>query len=160
MNYLLSYDLFEARLSDISSLIPDDDDFNKNNKKFKKDAELLDKIYLKDYNKYIHFTWNHYSHHNLIDKIKGRTSFISMTEFNDFFEKIINNLIDDYFKFLKEKTIELSKNKIKFCVKTNYVNIIMKLNTNNLTDDYTNIDIITISTPLCNKIDFEFFMEF
>ena len=89
---------FEARLSDISTFSGTNNNIKKHiNKKFNEDTKLIDNIYLKKYNKNIIIDWYHNKKHNLITRIKNRTSLKSITEFNELFDKKINLMFDIYF---------------------------------------------------------------
>lgn len=64
---------------------------------FRNDTRLISVIHLKDDNKDVFFTWYDTEIHPMIDRIK-RTSIRSISEFNEFFTKVIEQLFNQHFK--------------------------------------------------------------
>lgn len=89
--YILEF----ARFSDI--LITNNNEFGKlANTSFKSDTRLIYSVKITSLNKEIFIKWNHSPNHSMIDRIKNRTSFKSISEFNEFISKVINILIEKY----------------------------------------------------------------
>ena len=65
---------------------------------FKDDTRPIVDIPLEKYDKVIFIKWYNSSTHNIPEKIKTRTHFNSVSEFNDFMKKAFKSLIDNHFK--------------------------------------------------------------
>ena len=139
---------YEALFRDIVKGI----EFNEN---FENDVELVNNIFLNKYHKNINIKWNHSEIHDLIIRLEKRTPLISVSEFNNEFKITINKLFNNKFRYLENKSIELSKEKLKFCLKTDYFNLIIKLHIVKIYNDDAEIEIITIAPKYCTNIDFE-----
>ena len=147
MKYLQKYKLFlEARIRDLIG----------NNREFSDDEDFIRLINLKGFNeKPLIIKWNHTPDHDLILYLEKRTSYLSVSEFNVDFEAMINKLFNNYLDLFGEKIIEFSKYRLKFCVKTDYFNVIIKLHYNQIFEDDAEIEVVTIAPKYCNNIDFE-----
>jgi len=108
---------------------------------FQEDTILIDNVYIPDYNKNISLKWNDKYYHSIIDRIKDRTSFNSISDFNSVVEYGFDNVFPDEI----EKTI---KEGGRYALHFNNHNfyLIISLNYQNLFDDNTEIFIITLST--------------
>lgn len=139
----------EAKLSDV--FISDDEILKKyQNKNFERDEELVQHVILDKYDyKIIHIEWNNYSGHDIInDKIKKRTNFESVSEFNEYFTNIINDLFNNHFdeiiKESKKYNIYLINKNISFVTVVDY---------DNLFENDTTITIKTIVNGLDSDFD-------
>ena len=68
------------------------------NRNFFLNDKLLDKIYIKKYKKTLKLYYFHNKDHNIIDKIKIRTSFMSILDFNNFLKLIIIDFFENHLK--------------------------------------------------------------
>ena len=102
MKYIESFDLFcEARLSDVSK--SKDEYINSHlNKEFNKDTTLTNNVDLIKFNEKLKVKWYDKEYHNIIKKIKDRTSFKNISEWNEFFSEIMNNLFETHFDIIHE----------------------------------------------------------
>jgi len=99
MKYLKKFE--EVRFSDVLKIKGESDLSDKIkheiNKDFDDSKELIDSIILK--NEFLlrkiklRIQWNNTTNHNLIERIKERTNFKSIEEFNRYFEEKINKII-------------------------------------------------------------------
>ena len=99
MKYLKKFE--EVRFSDVLKIKGESDLSDKIkheiNKDFDDSKELIDSIILK--NEFLlrkiklRIQWNNTPNHNLIERIKERTNFKSIEEFNRYFEEKINKII-------------------------------------------------------------------
>jgi hypothetical protein len=99
MKYLKKFE--EVRFSDVLKIKGESDLSDKIkheiNKDFDDSKELIDSIILK--NEFLlrkiklRIQWNNTNNHNLIERIKERTNFKSIEEFNRYFEEKINKII-------------------------------------------------------------------
>jgi hypothetical protein len=99
MKYLKKFE--EVRFSDVLKIKGESDLSDKIkheiNKDFDDSKELIDSIILK--NEFLlrkiklRIQWNNTNNHNLIERIKERTNFKSIEEFNRYFEQKINKII-------------------------------------------------------------------
>ena len=99
MKYLKKFE--EVRFSDVLKIKSQSDISDKikdqMNKDFDDSKELIDSIILK--NEFLlrkiklRIKWNNTPNHNLIERIKERTNFKSIEEFNRYFEEKINKII-------------------------------------------------------------------
>jgi len=148
MKYLKNYKIFEALFRDIAKGL----EFNN---EFENDTELIENVFLSNYNKNLNINWNHSETHDLITRIEKRTSLISVSEFNEEFEKAIIKLFKYKLNFLEQKSIQLSRYRLKFCLITDYFNLIIKVHTKKIYNDNGEIEILTIAPKYCDNIDFE-----
>jgi len=112
MKYLQT---FEARLGDITKT----NNIKLNNiinKKFEVDSELTNNVYLNKFNSDLKVIWFHREKHNIIKKIKERTSFKSISEWNIFFEEQMNNLFLHHFDEIHEFGEYSHDKNIKICL--------------------------------------------
>lgn len=143
MKFLLEF----AKFRDIAK--SDDENINKLlNTKFDDDGRLIFDVFLEKYQKHIFIKWNNIEKHIMLDRIKNRTSFKSITEFNKFIEKGIIQLFNLYFYEL-DKTARYALHFIE-----NNFFLLIDLDHDNLFSKYTQffIPTITISSPIAYKI--------
>lgn len=140
---ITTFKIFETKLRD---LITDTKNLNKKgedsiekkiidkqlNKEFVNNAKLIKEIYLKDFDKILKFKYNNNVNHDLIKRIKERTHLKSVSEFNDFFSKVIKSVIPEK---LGKKGIDI-KAKYAFHMKENNFSILMFIDPDALIDDY------------------------
>ena len=146
---ITKYKLFiESKLSNIATIIGDNNDFiNFNNQKFD-DTDFISSIYLKKYNKNIKIDWNHNKNHNIKKKINNRTQIHNISEFNEIFEKVIIDLFNNHFnEFNKEN------NKYDLFLTESNIHILIILDYNKLFNSNTNIFVLTILPNYPGNID-------
>lgn len=132
------FESYQTRNSDISIKIdrnkgnPDIDMFNRlsseinyQQKDFKRDVPFIDRvrIYQKNGIKMLLIKWNHSDIHDFKDRIRTRTQIRSVSEFNDFFEKIIKftfskKLVET--KFLANYAIHLINSNYNIIIQFSY----------------------------------------
>jgi hypothetical protein len=100
---ITTFKLFETKLRDLISdtkkLNNDVNSIEKTiidnqlNKEFVNDTKLINQLYLKEFDRILRFRYNDNADHNLIKRIKERTHLKSISEFNEFFKKVIKTII-------------------------------------------------------------------
>lgn len=142
------------KVRDISDIKTKEDselykDINSEIKKdFVIDCSLTKRILLSD--RTIKVKWNDYASHSIKNRLKGRTTFRSISEFNDIFTKTIKTIIPKEFgKSIKYKglyDLYLKENKVHILVLINWPFILQ----------YNNIKVISVvqGTAL-----YDFFIE-
>lgn len=130
--------LYESRFQDIFK--SNDDYFNKFiNTKFVDDDKLIQYINLEKFgNKIIGIEYNNYDGHLIKDKIKNRTNFKSISEFNTFLEEILNKLFNN-FEEIDEKVHKYNIYSINY-----NISLIFYINYENLFDINTRLKLLTI----------------
>jgi len=117
----------ESKVRQISTIkTKNDSDLSKELKRkisdsFIEDCPFVKKITYND--KIINIKWNDTEYHNLISRLKNRTSFTSVGEFNDVFIKTIESIIP------KELGKKINKTNIyDLYLKYNNITIVVKIN--------------------------------
>lgn len=142
--------LFEvAKLRDISNILTKDDDLKNRmntNRSFNSDEDFINNVYLEKYDKNITLRWKNNKNHDFVHRVKTRTNFDSMSEFNDYFSKLINELFNNHFdsisKFYFNYSLYDIDRRITFIIGINY---------NNLFKDRTDIYIRTVTTNMSKQ---------
>jgi hypothetical protein len=138
----------EANLADIFNSQNDHFDEFKN-KSFVIDDNLIERIVLDKYDfKIINIKWNNYTGHSINDKIKTRTNFKSVSEFNEYFTLVIEDLFDNHFYELNR---EFEKYNIHLVNKN--ISIIIKFDYDDLFENDTTIEIKTIVNGFDSNVD-------
>lgn len=99
------------------------------NKNFINNERLIYDIFLERHNKHIFLKWNDNENHDMIQKIKTRTSFCSTSEFNDFMEFAFNNFFDEKLKYITKNgrySLYFPNNKFYLIINIKYDNIFSK----------------------------------
>lgn len=94
---------------------------------FKRDT-LIDRIFIHKPRKVLLFKWNHDNEHDLKNRLRDRTSFRSVSEFNEMFENIIRHIFDgheleggEYFKSsFRTYALHLMNTKINIIISFDY----------------------------------------
>ena len=143
---------FEAKIRDLINFDSGSDSLFRDytNKTFKNDTQLISKIFLKKNSKFIFIKWNNNIHHDMIQKIKDRTTFINISEFNEFFKELMINLFEN--KFNELEFLNQQQNYITVCIKDNDNDYIfpMSYKFDDVYEEYTEIFIKTITLTSCN----------
>jgi len=115
------------------------------------DANLINKIYLENYNKEIRITWYDTTYHSIKDKIKNRTLANSISEFNEILEKYLIKLFNTskHFRKLTTKMSAYKMNRIAIQIPDLNAFIIIQYNNeelspNSLFGDDTILNILSI----------------
>lgn len=137
MKYIKSL-LELAKIRDISKSA-DKNILTKINKDFDIDTRLVFDIYIKNSDKHIIIKWNNTEIHPMLDRIKTRTSFKSISEFNFFIEKVFNELFDNHFKEID------NDGRYALYLKVNNFYILVDIIFDNLFSKYTHFYIATIN---------------
>lgn len=119
------------------------------NKEFDNDTRLIYDVYIIKNDKHIILRWNDIRSHPMIERIKDRTSFKSISEFNSFIEKAFNDLFDNHFNEIDND----GRYALHFLINKFY--LLVDINYDNLFSKYTHFFIATvnISSPDdCYKI--------
>lgn len=116
------------------------------NPKFNNDTRLIFDVYLKKFNKNIFLKWNDTKYHNMIDRISNRTSFCSISEFNDFIIFAFNELFNSHF----DEITKTGRYALFFPYNTFY--IIIDIDYDNLFSKYTQFFISTITNSSPNNL--------
>jgi hypothetical protein len=135
---ITKFKIFEAKMRDLLNISHKSD--ASINRDFEYDTDLISSVYLENFDKTIHLSWNHVEKdHDMYLKVKDRTSYNSISEFNEEFQKIINDLFDNYFYKITNKKIfyDLYLTESDFHILT-----IIKYD--NLFEDCAEIKIVTI----------------
>jgi len=135
---ITKFKIFEAKMRDLLKISHKSD--ASINRDFEYDTDLISSVYLENFDKTIHLSWNHVEKdHDMYLKVKDRTSYNSISEFNEEFQKIINDLFDNYFYKITNKKIfyDLYLTESDFHILT-----IIKYD--NLFEDCAEIKIVTI----------------
>lgn len=139
----------EGKLEDIFN--SHKDHFNEyKNKSFVIDDDLIESVVLDKYDfKIINIKWNNYPGHSIInDKIKTRTNFKSVSEFNGYFTLVIEDLFDNHFYELNE---EFEKYNVHLVNKN--ISIIIKFDYDDLFENGTTIEVKTIVNGFDSNVD-------
>jgi hypothetical protein len=139
--------ILEAQFRD--NFISNSNDFdNYKNIQFIDDCKLIDYVVLEDNDKILKIKWNTYTGHDIINKIKNRTTIKSTSEWNEYFENVINDLFKNHFN-------EISKQYVKYniYVKNGNYSIITNINYNNLFDIETKLKVLTITNGYNTDVD-------
>jgi len=142
----------EAKFADVS-IFADEIDFETIIKKdhFLYDAELVTKIYDESFNKELNFTWYNTKEHPFKYRVEVRTISDSISEFNEVFEKAIKKLFHEHFKEIAVRmTSDFRTNRIAIKVPDLLAFLILEYNVDNLFEDNTNINVLTI-VPTINS---------
>lgn len=143
--------LLEAQLRDISLDVSTGkpvpvDDYKRSN--FLRNEKLIPLVHLDDFDKDIHVVWNHRPDHDLYGKISERTSLRSVSEFNELFVNVLEDLFAGHFdELVPEATtydIELTESRF---------HILMDVDHENLFEDHTEIFVVTFLTAEAPKYD-------
>ena len=106
---------------------------------FKNDTRPVVDIIIKSCNKVIFLKWYDTHWHNIANRIHYRTTFNSVSEFNEFIKKAFNDLIDNHFK-------EIDKSdRYALYFEGNNFYFIIDINIDNLFKEWTTIFVVTIS---------------
>lgn len=143
MKYLLEF----AKFRDV--LVTDDKKLLKKiNKKFKDDSRIIFDVFLKNYNKHLILRWNDIKSHSMLERIKERTAFKSVSEFNSFIDKTFNDLFNNHFYEIDE-TARYGIHPIE-----NNFYILIDIDYKNMFSEYAHffIPTITLTTPDVYKI--------
>ena len=117
------------------------------NKIFVEDERLIFDVFLENIDKHIFLKWNDTEFHPMIDRIKERTRFNSISEFNIFIENVFKSIIP------KEINKSINKNFQEYGLyfpKNNFY-IIIDINYDDLFKKYTRFYIVTITLSSPNK---------
>jgi hypothetical protein len=150
---ITSFNIFEARLEDLLVLKTDNDMFDKFiNKDFNNDVKLLKYVYIKTYNKKLYIDWFDVKKHSFIQRIKERTPFKSVSEFNNYFKYLINYLFNNKFNEFENKS-HYKNLRSTFCIYSKEYNFYIPISYkyNNLFEDDAKFFIKSISLTTCNK---------
>lgn len=100
---IMKFSIFESRFSDLATITrigntTEDDEFYKTarsnvDNSFIKDESLIEKVYCHNPRKVVRIKWNSSTTHNIVQKIKERTTHRSVSEFNDIFQQVIESII-------------------------------------------------------------------
>ncbi|MCK9445519.1 hypothetical protein M0Q50_01330 [bacterium] len=139
MNNILSFELFEAKLVNITKIKGNNSYISSLLNNSFEDSELIPFVYIKKNNKLIHIKWNDKINHVIKDKIKSRTQLVSIKEFND----ILTNMIIELFS---ERFEELEKDKEYYDLysKEHNLHILTKIKYDDLFKVRTFINVITV----------------
>ncbi|MCK9416525.1 hypothetical protein M0Q97_07710 [Candidatus Dojkabacteria bacterium] len=143
MKFLLEFakfrDIVKSKDNSILTIINSD---------FLEDERLIFSVKLTEYNKEIILKWNNDNNHSIIDRIKSRTRFNSVSSFNIFIDKVFNDLFNNHFEELDEDA------RYGLYLKNNNFFILIDIVYNDLFHEFTQIYIptITISSPDIYKI--------
>ncbi len=136
MKFLLEY----AKFRDIAKNNSGDEEISKLlNLKFKNDVTLLSSVTIERLNKTIELVWHNTKRHPIIKKIENRTSFKSVSEFNNVVEYGLNQVFPkEIYKGIRESgTYALHFNENRFY-------LIISINFRHLFDDDADIYIVTV----------------
>jgi len=113
---------------------------------FKKDARLISRLFFEKYNKEAYISWNDKKTHPFLDRIKNRTNFKSITEFNEFINNVFKELVYNNFNKIDE-----IKGYVKYGLSFNNRNfyLIISIDHKNFFSNYAlvHINSIAITTP-------------
>lgn len=137
----------EAKLGNLAKIIGNNKDIDDILSKDFDDDKLIDNVILPKYNKTIHINWNDSNKHNIKKKIKNRSDFLTISEFNDVLKNVLLDLFNDF--DLLEPDIEQYD---LFLTETK-IHIITIIKYEQLFNDNSNIFIITILPQLPKKVD-------
>jgi hypothetical protein len=118
------------------------------NKNFKIDDRLIPVITLEKINKNIFIKWNETKEHSISNRIKERTSFKSISEFNEIINDGFKQMFDNNFNEID------SSNRYALHFNANKFYLLVDINYENLFSEYTQffIPTITLSSPNIYKI--------
>ena len=118
------------------------------NKSFKEDGRLIFDVFLENSNNHIIIRWNNTESHSMIERIKERTTFKSISEFNSFIKNSFVDLFKNHF-YEMDKTERYG---IHF-IENNFY-LLVDINYDNLFSQYHHffIPTITLSSPKVYKI--------
>ena len=137
----------EARVED--NFKTDNEDFKKyQNREFNDDIKLINYIVLDKTNKILHIKWYHTKQHSIVERIKNRTNFKSISEFNECFENIVNDLFKNHFYEIKEEFVNYN-----IYLQNRKISIIVNIDYNNLFENNTILDVRTIINGLNSDVD-------
>ena len=150
MNHILSYNLFiEAKLFDLVKLNQTN---NSNIEKRIKTLQEMEFDFSKKLIKYITLDkrrsgkkirilidWNNDALHDLYKRIKNRTSFVSIEDFNEYFKTVVNKILPD-----KIGTDISKSGKYSIYDKESNLTIIFAININDYLSENYKITIVTI----------------
>lgn len=144
MKYLMKLLEF-AKIRDISKS-KNKEILKKLNIEFKADNRLIFDIFLKNSNKHLFIKWNDVEKHIMLDRIEDRTSFKSISEFNEYIKKVFNDLLDNHFY-----EIDNSGRYALHLIENNFY-LLVDINYDNLFKEYTQFVIPTISITTPNNV--------
>lgn len=131
-------------------------------KPFTDDAELISQIYIERRNKVIRLSWKDtlFDDHLIKDRIKNRTTLVSVSEFNRDLEKNLLILFDKYLDGLSKKLNISHVNKIAIHIRKMRAYVIIEYDPNYIYQNFTPLSILTIipdegqapSTIVANRI--------
>jgi hypothetical protein len=122
---------------------------NYNDSVFVNDVPLIDKIVIADIDKIVNITWYDPVKHDLIKRINDRTNFKSISEFNQFFEYIMNQIL--ILPSEINDIITKNNNKYNIYMNNRKFSILLNINYRNLFETDTIIEVTTIYNSTNNK---------
>lgn len=110
---------------------------------FKEDVRLIFDVYIKKYDKHIFIKWNDHKYHVIVDKIKNRTNFKSISEFNKYIEKAFKSFFDEHFDEIDN--IKIPTRYALYLENKNFYIIVDIANYDDLFKEFTQVFISTIA---------------
>lgn len=116
------------------------------NNDFKPDAKLISELLIKGH--HINIKWFHSKYHPIVQRIKNRTNFISISSFNTFIEKLLNNFFDNH---LNEVIKNNEPIRYALVIPNHNFTLILEINYEKI---FENISIVTIinHTPTSENV--------
>ena len=108
------------------------------------DAKLLQKIYLDKYNQNINLNWYDTETHPFKEKIRFRTSALSISDFNEILERSLIELFDKYIDKLLVKMSDKKTNRIAVEIPDLMTNLIIEYDIDVICSDRARMSMLSV----------------